>query len=74
MVDSLLIGDRVRWTSAAGDIRGEVVDIRLGRNFAKELVPWIIVEHIQNNLPTTTMLNGLEQNLSMLNFKVNYRG
>ena len=70
---SVLIGDRVRWVSAEGILRGEIVDIRLGHNGNGQLVPWIIIEYIRNNQPTTVMICGTQENLTMLDFKVNFR-
>lgn len=68
------IGDRVRWTSAAGDIRAEVVGMRLGLNAAKQLIPWIMCEYTQMNRTQRVELCGSESYLAMMKFKVNFRG
>ena len=62
--------DSIRYESAAGRIRGEVVSMRLGLNAANELVPWITIEHIVNNREVRTEICGTEQNLTMLKFMV----
>ena len=67
------IGDRVRWTSAAGTIRGEVVGMRLGLTAADTLVPWVMIEYIQNNRAVKVELCGTESNLKMMQFRVNFR-
>lgn len=73
MVDTVQIGDRVRWVSAGGTFRGEVSNIRLARNAAGALVPWLYIEHIKDNQPTVTMMSGNESSLNMLRFRVNFR-
>jgi hypothetical protein len=67
------IGDRVRWTSAAGTLRGEIVGMRLGLTAANTLVPWIMIEYIQNNRAVRAELCGTESNLKMMQFRVNFR-
>jgi hypothetical protein len=67
------IGDRVRWISAAGTIRGEVVGMRLGLTAANTLVPWVMIEHIQNNRAVKVELCGTESNLKMMQFRVIFR-
>lgn len=67
------IGDRVRWTSAAGTIRGEIVGMRLGLTAANTLVPWVMIEYIQNNRAVRAELCGTESNLKMMQFRVNFR-
>ena len=42
---TILIGDRVRYQSAAGTIRGEVVRITRRLNAAKQMIDWIHVEY-----------------------------
>lgn len=73
MTDSVLIGDRVRWESAGGTIRGEVVDIRLGLNGELKLAPWLMVEHVQDNRTATVALCGSHENLAMMKFRVTFR-
>lgn len=73
-MNKVLIGDRVRWESAAGTIRGEIKNIRLDRNANGELVPWLDIEYILNNRTATTALCGVEDFLKMMKFRVNFRG
>ena len=73
-VGGVRIGDRVRWTSGIGDTRGEIVGMRLGLNAANTLVPWIMVEWTDGVRGVRRVeLCGLEDNLKMLQFRVNFR-
>lgn len=68
---TVLVGDRVRYESAAGTIRGEVVAIE-DRPCADHVVrPWIVVEHIVNNRPVRTSL--ADSALAMMKFVVTFR-
>lgn len=68
---TVLVGDRVRYESAAGTIRGEVVAIE-DRLCADNVVrPWIVVEHIVNNRPVRTSL--ADKSLAMMKFVVTFR-
>lgn len=69
----LKIGDRVRWESMIGPVRGEVKSIRLARNAAGELVPWIMLEYYRSMDTSTVELCGTEQNLTMMKFRVTFR-
>ena len=73
-VGGVRIGDRVRWESAAGIIRGEIVSMRLGLNSARTLVPWIMVE-CHDGLRGTKRIElcANEDHLKMLNFRVLFR-
>ena len=74
MFDSgIHIGDRVSWESSAGKLHGEVINIRIGRNGHNKLVPWVTIEHIDNNKTRTATLCGTDDNLAMMKFKVNFR-
>ena len=68
---TVLVGDRVRYVSAAGTIRGEVVDIA-DRKCADNVVrPWIGVKHTLNGRETITYLS--DASLGMMKFKVIFR-
>ena len=68
---TVLVGDRVRYESAAGTIRGEVVDI-VDRMCADNVVrPWIVIEHIANNRSVRTSVS--DASLAMMKFKVIFR-
>lgn len=69
------IGDRVRWESAAGTIRGEIVDISLGLNARDELVPWLTVEYMTYtyNRVTRIQICGTDSYLKMMKFTVTFR-
>jgi hypothetical protein len=72
-VTDIRVGDRVRWESAAGTIRGEILEIRLAQNANYELIPWLIIEFYNNNKACKIMLCGTEDYLNMMKFKVNFR-
>jgi len=73
-VGGVRIGDRIRWTSGIGDTRGEVVGMRLALNGKNELVPWITIEWYDGVRGVKRVeLCGLEDNLKMLQFRVNFR-
>ena len=44
-VGGVRIGDRVRWTSAAGVLRGEVVNMCLALTSAGTLAPWLDIKY-----------------------------
>ena len=68
---TVLIGDRVRYESAAGTIYGEVVDV-VDRPCADDVVrPWIVVEHNLDGRMVRTSLADLS--LAMMKFKVIFR-
>lgn len=68
---TVLVGDRVRYESAAGTIRGEVVEIA-NRMCADDVVrPWIGVQHYLNGRETVTYLS--DASLAMMKFKVLFR-
>lgn len=68
---TVLVGDRVRYESAAGTIRGEVVAIE-DRMCADNIVrPWIVVEHFRKGNVVRTSLS--DASLAMMKFKVIFR-
>lgn len=68
---TVLVGDRVRYESAAGTIRGEVVAIE-DRPCADLVVrPWIVVEHFYHGRVVRTSL--ADTALAMMKFKVIFR-
>lgn len=73
VVSSVLIGDRVRYESAAGTIRGEVVGIYLGMNAAGNLIPWLQICRIVKNKNEVVSIAGTEDNLKMMQVKVMFR-
>lgn len=71
---NVLLGDRVRYESAAGTIRGEVVKIMKDRNAAGDLIDWIYVEYYNEKAPTKKSIVRLaETALTMMKFKVIFR-
>lgn len=68
---TILLGDRVRYESAAGTIRGEVVDVVDAMNAAGDIIPWIVIEHYQNGRMVRTRL--ADTSLEMMKFKVIFR-
>lgn len=71
---TVLIGDRVRYESAAGTIRGEVVKIMKGWNAAGNLVDWIYIQYYNEKSPSKHSITRLpETSLEMMKFKVIFR-
>jgi hypothetical protein len=71
---TILIGDRVRWTSAAGTLRGEVVRIVKAENAAGNMIDWIHVEYFNPKSPTKHSIAVLADTaLEMLKFVVTFR-
>jgi hypothetical protein len=71
---SVLLGDRVRYESAAGMIRGEVVKIMKDWNAAGNLVDWIYIEYYNEQSPSKHSITRLaETSLEMMKFKVTFR-
>lgn len=75
MKNGIAVGDRVRYESAAGTIRGEVTRIALDMNAANQLVPWLTIA-FYNKLGKLdhASLCGTEDYLKMMKFRVNFRG
>lgn len=71
---TILIGDRVRYESAAGTIRGEVVKIMKDRNAAGDLIDWIYIEYYNEKSPSKYSIARLADTaLAMMKFKVIFR-
>jgi hypothetical protein len=71
---TVLIGDRVRYESAAGIIRGEVVKITRAPNAAGNLINWIYIEYYNDKSPSKYSIVRLaETALAMMKFKVIFR-
>lgn len=72
--ETVLIGDRVRYESAAGTIRGEVVRIVRAMNAAKNMINWIHIEYHNEKAPTKKSIAVLaETALPMMKFVVTFR-
>ena len=73
-IGGVRIGDRVRWASAAGVLRGEVVNMGLGRGLAGTLAPWVDIKYTNfRGLVKTVRLCGSDSALKALHFRVNFR-
>ena len=71
---TVLVGDRVRYESAAGTIRGEVVRIRRGKNAAGDMIDWIHVQYYNEKSPSKYSIAVLaETALAMMKFVVTFR-
>ena len=71
---TVLVGDRVRYESAAGTIRGEVVKIMRAPNANHELIDWIYVEYHNEKSPNKKSIARLaETSLEMMKFVVTFR-
>jgi hypothetical protein len=69
---TILIGDRVRYESAAGAIRGVVTLIEYEKNAAGYIIPWIVVEY-QFNSYTKIRTRLADTSLAMMKFEVIFR-
>lgn len=71
---TVLVGDRVRYESAAGTIRGEVIRIVRAKNAAGNMIDWIHVEYHNEKSPTKKSIAVLaETSLEMMKFVVTFR-
>ena len=71
---TVLVGDRVRYESAAGNIRGEVVKIMKAYNAAGNLIDWIYIEYYNEKSPSKHSIVRLADTaLAMMKFKVVFR-
>lgn len=71
---TILIGDRVRYESVAGTIRGEVVKIMKDRNAAGDMIDWIYIEYYNEKSPSKYSIVRLADTaLEMMKFKVIFR-
>lgn len=70
-ITEVLVGDRVRYESAAGTIRGEVVDIVEGLNAANNMINWYVIEYHNNGWQQRVRL--AETALPMMRLKVIFR-
>lgn len=70
----VLVGDRVRYESAAGTIRGEVVKIMQDRNAAGDMIDWIYIQYYNEKSPSKYSIARLaETALPMMKFVVTFR-
>jgi aromatic ring-cleaving dioxygenase len=67
-MDSLSIGDKVKWVSAAGKLTGTVYNIAFSKNAAHDLVPWIMIKSDKGNKVT---LCGTVNNMKMMKLEKN---
>lgn len=71
---TILVGDRVRYESAAGTIRGEVIRIVQAKNAAGDMIDWIHVEYYNEKAPTKKSIAVLADTaLEMMKFVVTFR-
>lgn len=71
---TILIGDRVRYESAAGTIRGEVVKIMQDRNAAGNMIDWIYIEYYNHKAPIKKSIARLADTaLEMMRFVITFR-
>jgi hypothetical protein len=71
---TILIGDRVRYESAAGTIRGEVVKIMKDYNANNDLIDWIYIEYYNEKSPSKYSIVRLADTaLVMMKFVVTFR-
>jgi hypothetical protein len=61
-------GSMVTWSSAQGQLAGEVVGIRLDLNAANEIVPWLVIKRWDSG--TTVCLCGTDSYIKSMKLKV----
>ena len=61
-------GSMVTWSSAQGQLAGEVIGILLDLNAAKEMVPWIVIKRWDSG--TTLCLCGSDSYIKQMKLKV----
>ena len=72
-VTDIRVGDRVRWESAAGVLRGQIISIDLAQNANQELIPWITIETFVNGLEKRVRLCGTYDYIRMMKLVVIFR-
>jgi hypothetical protein len=72
-VTDIRVGDRVRWESAAGVLRGQIISIDLAQNSNQELIPWITIETFVNGLEKRVRLCGTYGYIRMMKLVVIFR-
>lgn len=71
---TILVGDRVRYESVAGTIRGEVINIHRAMNAANNMIDWIYVEYYNEKSPNKKSVAVLADTaLEMMKFVVTFR-
>ena len=70
--DTIEVGTNVRWVSAAGTLEGTVKSIKLGRNAAGDMIPWVLIEGPNFGIrkPLKTRLAATQHNLTMMRVRV----
>ena len=67
------VGDIIRWTSRAGVLTGTVTKIKIAPNAAKQSIPWMLVENVENWVgmsQSNVMLPGTDNYFSMMKLSV----
>ena len=72
-VTDIRVGDRVRWESAAGVLRGQIISIDLAQNANQELIPWITIETFVNGLEKRVRLCGTYGYVRLMKLVVIFR-
>ena len=65
-MNNLMVNDKIKWSSAAGNLTGTITEIFLCLNAAQVLVPWARVEIQEEIYKQRTVLNLLPENVAML--------
>ena len=65
--------DIIRWTSRAGVLTGTVTKIKIAPNAAKQSIPWMLVENVENWVgmsQSNVMLPGTDNYFKMMKLSV----
>lgn len=73
-ITEVLIGDRVRYESVAGTIRGEVIRIVRAKNAAGNMINWFHIQYHNEKSPSKSSIAVLaETALPMMKLVVTFR-
>jgi len=73
ITSDIRVGDRVRWNSSAGWVRGEIKDFYMAKDSLGRPQPRMIISIFENNRENTMSLCAHSEYLSMMKFRVTFR-
>lgn len=73
IASDIRVGDRVRWNSSAGWVRGEIKDFYMAKDSLGRPQPRMIISIFENNRESNMSLCTHSEYLSMMQFKVIFR-
>ena len=73
IAEDIRVGDRVRWNSSAGWVRGEIKDFYMAKDYLGRPQPRMIISIFEDNREHTMSLCAHRDYLSMMKFRVIFR-